>query len=169
MNITVGYYPVLDMILAFRELYSEERFKPYNRSLEALEAKLSEDQLNFVMQYGDRSRGWLHFIEKMIRDIKHGKTNHESWLLNLLTHPDEYELSVEEADKFFEIWQSVASTIISNYQGQIMSEAIKINEALAQSDLFQFLTHYTDRFYYKDDETIQFNIKPDLEMKIHDF
>lgn len=169
MNLMIGYYPVLDMILAFRELYSQERFKPYAQPLEVLESKLSEDQLTFVMQYGERSRGWLHFIEKIILDIKGGQTNHESWWLNLLIHPEQYELSTEEARILFGIWQSTTSTIVTNYQRQIMSEAIKINEVLVQSDPFQFLTQYTDRFFYKDDETIQFNIKPDLEIKIQDF
>ncbi|MBF4692633.1 helix-turn-helix domain-containing protein [Fusibacter ferrireducens] len=169
METIIGYYPILDMVLAFRELYSQDRFKPFNQPLETLESKLSADQLAFVMQYGDQSRGWLHFIEKIIMDIKLGLTNHESWWLNLLSHPEAYELSAVEAEMLFDIWQNKASTIITNYQGQIMWETIRISEALKHSDPFLFLTSCTDRFFYKDDETIHFNIKPDLEMKIQNF
>lgn len=39
MNTKVGYYPLFDMLLALRQLFSIERFKPYNDLMSQIEEK----------------------------------------------------------------------------------------------------------------------------------
>ena len=87
MNIRIGYYPILDMLLAFRQIYSYERFKPFNALFEAMSSKISDIEKDFIYSVGEETRGWLHAISNMLVLTLEGKISPEEALLTICKNP----------------------------------------------------------------------------------
>lgn len=190
MNINIGYYPVLDMFLSFRQVYSNERFRPFNKEMSSLEEKLTNDQLEFIDTYGIVTNGYLSAIQELL-EMQLGNASTESILVDIISKPesllvsklsqinDERILSVvEDKLKGFEkndkeqvkesilgIWQNIFSSSSAKYTKEIFGKLLNIKNALKSDEVLNYLCNTSDRIYIED-EVLHFNIKPPHEIKV---
>lgn len=126
MNLKLGYYPILDMTLALRQIYSGERFKPFIPILEDVNNKLSENEKDFIFNIGEETRGWLHFLEKVIKITADG-----------ITSPEEFILMLRNTDKIFSnkfsiLWQNYFNSEIARNNKKIFEKTLSINKELEE-------------------------------------
>lgn len=173
MNIKIGYYPLFDMLLALRQLFSIERFKPYNEVMSQVEAKMTPEDSLFIQSVGDETRGWLKVMAKMIDTHVNGVSNTEEVILSLLHNPDILFSDMSSADTktseaFLKLWQSLFNTETSKHSKALLEKSIEINSQITRDGVIPFLTGISDRIKRIDEATVKFMIKPDHEEKIDD-
>lgn len=171
MKVKIGYYPILDMILAMRQSYSLERFLPFNTSMELLQNKLSQEERTLLIKMGEDSRGFLHVLERMIPLTLEGMISPEEWMLYLESHPqilwdtkrtkEEYLLSIS---LFHTLWLSVFHSEISKHGKRIFEKSKEISEQLSKKSLMTYLEQKTDRLQRIDENTLRARIKPEQDI-----
>lgn len=173
MNIKIGYYPLFDMLLALRQLFSGERFKPFTDVMESIESKLIQDEKDYIQAVGDETRGWLKVIAKMIDAHIAGMTNTEEIILKLLHDPsllfnDMDSPDREHSELFLKLWQSHFSNETSKHSKILLDKSLEINNLILEEGAIPYLTGVSDRVQQIDSETLKFMIKPNHEEKIDD-
>ena len=173
MNVKVGYYPVLDMVLAFRQIYSVERFKPFITSLDNIFNKMGEEEKQFIFKFGDETRGWLHALEKLIDITLHHTASTEELIVNLIKDPkvllrnEEYGEQVRGSGENFKgIYQTYFNSEISKNNKVIFDKVIEISNNIDEQGVINYLLSTSDRIKKEDENTLKFFIKPDHKVDI---
>ena len=173
MNTKIGYYPLFDMLLALRQLFSIERFRPYNDIMTQIESKITAEDSDYIQSIGAETRGWLKVIAKMIDTQVNGITNTEEIVLKLLADPsllfsDMNSADIQTSETFLKLWQNLFNTETAKHSKALLDKSIEINNQISDDAVIPFLTGVSDRIKQIDEETLQFMIKPDHEEKIDD-
>jgi len=181
MKVNIGYYPIMDMFLAFRQLFSNERFRPFNREMTLVEEKITEEQVRFIEQFGVPTRGYLAAIQNLI-DLHLMNTNSsESILLDIIKEPEKlFESPKEDHDDMkvvellksaeghiIKLWKDVFSTYGARFSKSIFDKVYELNDSVKSQDPIEYLSKMSDRIYIEG-EALHFNIKPDHSIKIED-
>ncbi len=173
MNIRIGYYPLFDMLLAFRQLFSVERFKPFNDNMNTIKDKLDPSDLEFIHTIGTTTRGWLEPISKLVDLHIDGQSNTEEILLNLLNKPDllfgyNKEIKAEHATELLNLWRSFFSIDIAKNTKVTLDKTLEIHDKVDKKGAIDYITNISDRVKLLDENTLKFMIKPDHEEEIGD-
>jgi len=171
LNIKIGYYPLFDMVLALRQFFSVERFKPYNDSMLTAEDKLTENDINFIQTIGNETRGWLKVLAHMTELHVNGLTNAEELLLKLLKTPelifsDMASPDIKTSDHLLKLWQEIFSLEIAKHSKLLFDKTLEINNTVDDIGVIQYITQISDRVKLIDDKTLKFMIKPDHEEQL---
>lgn len=173
MKFKLGYYPILDMVLALRQLYSRERFKPYVHILENIYNKFSNLEKEFIDSFGDITSGWLDILEKLIHITLYDTVSIEEFMVNLHQNPkilldsESFDEDISDvAKKLSRLWQSYFSSEIYK-NGKITYEKVmEISKDIDTYDIIPYLLKTSDRIE-KSDDTLKFLIKPNHQVKIN--
>lgn len=173
MNLKLGYYPVLDMALAFRQLYSRERFKPYVQTLESISSRITDFDQSFIDSFGDATSGWLDIIAKLIHITLYDTANVEEFLIKLTKKPDilidtvSFDEDVDDVSrKISSLWQSYFSTEIAKNSKIIYEKVMEISEDIDRYDIIPYLLRTSDRIEKFNENTLKFLIKPQHQVNI---
>jgi len=171
MNIKVGYYPILDMVLAFRQLYSGERFKPYINSLDNIHNKMSEDEKKFILSFGEATTGWLDALEKLIKITLRGTSGAEELIVNLVKEPEMLLVQDKEVkgegENFKKLYQNYFNNEISKNNKIIFEKVIEISNKIDEQGVINYLLSTSDRMKMENENTLKFFIKPDHKVDIN--
>lgn len=168
MSVKLGYYPILDLILAMRQLYSVERFKPYAPPLDSLDNKLSVNDKTILMEIGDATTEWLDVIENGMDLIMNGMTTAEEVLLAISDHPDLLfgpNGTTKWATAFSEWWINHAFSELSRSYKRVMERLSVLKRYTSVSQQLDYLLKLTDRFERDGQGSIVFHIKPELKIQ----
>lgn len=173
LKLKVGYFPFLDMVLAFRQVYSVERFKPFNGSLENIARKLTADEEKFVEEYGDITGGWLDAISNLIPRVLEGSAGPEETIMALKNNPGilldpkkrSTAIGKNPADDLLSLWQHYFLPEISRNSGSLFNKALELSTVVEREGLLNYLLSITDRISIEDN-TLSFKIKPEHSVKL---
>jgi len=159
------------MVLALRQFFSVERFKPYNDSMLTAEDKLTENDINFIQTIGNETRGWLKVLAHMTELHVNGLTNAEELLLKLLKTPelifsDMASPDIKTSDHLLKLWQEIFSLEIAKHSKLLFDKTLEINNTVDDIGVIQYITQISDRVKLIDDKTLKFMIKPDHEEQL---
>ncbi|MFZ5352257.1 MAG: ArsR/SmtB family transcription factor [Bacillota bacterium] len=168
MNIRFGYYPILDMLLAIRQLYSVERFKPFNDLTAAVEAKLTPEERSFIIEIGDETRGWLHVLERAIELTLKGISSPEEFIIFSKEHPaiffdtpKEHGIMRKAAESVKSLWQNYFGSETAKSSKAVFDRVMELSNEVNALGLYDYLLSLTDRVMKVDDKTIRVLIKPE--------
>lgn len=167
MNVKIGYYPIVDMILAIRQIYCIERFKPFSSELESVHSKLEEGQLKNIFFFGDITSEWLDVIERIIKLIKSGTTSPEEMILKIMRDPAAFirNISLEDNEKLIifikDCWLNLFSSKAVNYSRIIFENTMEISTGVDKMSLFDYLLKTSDRLVKIDACTLKYKITPE--------
>lgn len=175
MNLKLGYYPILDMALAFRQLYSRERFKPYVQTLESIGSRMSDFEQDFIDSFGDATSGWLDIIEKLIHITLYDTASVEEFMIKLYKKPDILidtksfnENITEVGENISNLWQNYFSTEIAKNSKIIYEKVMEISEDIDKYNTLPYLLRTSDRIEKTNEDTLKFLIKPQHQINIHE-
>ncbi|MGE5677401.1 MAG: ArsR/SmtB family transcription factor [Pseudomonadota bacterium] len=171
----IAYYPLLDMILAFRQLYSGERFKPFCGAMEVFESKLSPSEKDSIISIGDRTEGWLGVIERFIELSGNGIVSPEELILSAIRRPGilegrkvPSEITGELAVFIKSMWSSYFNSDAGRYGKNILDKVIGISEAIDAHGLMYFILEISDRMEKCGENSLKVHIKPDHTIRFDD-
>jgi hypothetical protein len=125
------------MLLAFRQLYTSERFKPFVNPMVSISGKLGTSEKDSIISIGDRTRGWLGVIESFIKLSRNGIVSPEETILAMLKQPDilindkvPAEITGELAVFIKSMWGSYFNTETGRYGKNILEKVIGISESV---------------------------------------
>ena len=183
MNIKLGYYPILDMVLAFRQLYSVERFKPYTSTLDNIAVKLNDEEKEFINSFGEVTNGWLVALEKLIDITLHDTASPEEFIVSLIKKPEillgteksendrdkesQFKHTSEAGDSFKNFYETYFSSEISKNNKMIFEKVIEISDRIHEQGVIDYLLSTSDRIKKEDENTLKFFIKPDHKVEIN--
>lgn len=168
MNVKIGYYQILDLLLGLREIYMRERFKPFCQSLINLEKKLSTEDFKQIIKIGEDTNGYLEAISNGISLTMNGFVSPEEIFLQVFNDPKLVlgeKSSREDISYLIKLWQNNINQEISKYTKQLTNTTFEINEEITRKGVFNYLSSITDRFTIESN-TIDFHIKPDFKVDI---
>jgi DNA-binding transcriptional ArsR family regulator len=173
LNIKIGYYPVLDMALAFRQLYCGERFKPYIGSLDNIYNKMTEEEKEFIYSFGEATTGWLEVLEKLIDVTLHSTASVEEIILNITKSPElliknqKSNVNIKEvSENFKKLYQNHFNSEIAKNNKNIFDKVIEISDKIDEQQAVNYLLSISDRIEKEDENTLKFFIKPDHKVNI---
>jgi len=160
---------MFDLVLALRQIYSVERFKPFCTTMEDLTKYLSEKDMEMIREVGDSSRGWLNFIEVLIEDFNNGVKTAEELLISMKKKPERYFFDHEiHLNSFIELWSKHVSDLVSKNTSIITNKSFELSEIESDENIIKFITDTSDRFELVNGNTIKFNIKPDFQVNANE-
>lgn len=172
MKIKVGYYPILDMVLAFRQLYSGERFKPYISALDSIDNKMSEGEKEFILNFGEATTGWLDVLAKLIDITLHDTTSTEEFIVNLIKQPEILLAHDKQAmgagENLKKLYQNYFNSEISKNNKVIFEKVIEISNKIDEQGVINYLLSTSDRIKKEKENTLKFFIKPDHKVEINE-
>jgi DNA-binding transcriptional ArsR family regulator len=167
MSVKLGYYPMLDLILAMRQLYSVERFKPYPIALEGLESKFSPQDKAKLMEIGDHTVEWLEVIERAMDLVFRGVSTPEEVLLVAAVHPRKL-FGQNGSEKWVEAlgdwWNNYAFNELSRSYKKMTECLNTLKQQPTVTSQLDHLMKLTDRFERDGKGSIVFHIKPELKV-----
>jgi DNA-binding transcriptional ArsR family regulator len=171
MNIKVGYYPILDMVLALRQLYSVERFKPFVNSLDNIYCRMSEEEKEFIFTFGEASGGWLTVLERLIDITLHCTASTEEFIASLIKKPEilleHYDNNINEVgENFKRLYQNYFNNEISKNNKVIFEKVLEISDKIDGQGVINYLSGTSDRIKMENENTLKFFIKPDHKVDI---
>lgn len=175
MKIKLGYYPILDMALALRQLYSQERFKPFVQPLESIYDRMNDIEKGFIDTFGEYTSGWLDTIEKLIHTTLYDTVSPEEFILSISKQPEllvdinNYSKDINDIDlNISKFWQNYFGTEIAKNNKLIYEKTIEISKDIETYDIIPYLLKISDRIEKISEETLKFQIKPDHQVNIRD-
>ncbi|MCM1991848.1 ArsR/SmtB family transcription factor [Oceanirhabdus seepicola] len=171
MKIKIGYYPMLDMALAIRQIYSVERFKPFCISLEWLDSRLSKEEKDKINTIAASTHDWLDVIKKMIDMTMEGITSPEEMFIKVSKNPEYiFGLNAKNymSEMLSDIWYNHCFVEMSKYSKQISSKAMEISKRETKEELLDYILGLSDRIEREENNIIKFNIKPEFKVHVDD-
>lgn len=175
MNNKIGYYPILDILLAIRQIYSGERFKPYNSALEEIQLKMDENEKNVINDLGEYTTEWLEAIETFIDFTLTTSSSIEEALLKIKNNPEiisknagNYDGINDVGDFLITLCQNYFNNEIAKNNKVLFQSVIDISNKIEEMGTIDYLLSVSDRMTRVDDNTIKFFIKPDHSIRISD-
>lgn len=174
MKIKLGYYPVLDMLLAIRQMCSYERFKPFVDSIKGIEVKLTEEEKKKIFDLGEKTNEWLKMIEILIGMTNEGYVSPEEIILYLKKQEKDIckNYGIKEKDLYEiiafleEMWISYFSIEVSRSRKNLFKKTMSIDEELKKESIIDYILKTTDRVKRIDDNIIRVLIKPEHDIRI---
>ena len=171
MKIKMGYYPMLDMALAIRQIFSVERFKPFCTSLEWLDSRLIKEEKDKINTIALSTHDWLDVIRKMIDMTMEGITSPEEMFIKVSKNPE--CIFGENAETYMggmlsDIWYNHCFIEMSKYSKQISGKAMEISKRETKEELLDYILGLSDRIEREENNIIKFNIKPELNVHMDD-
>jgi DNA-binding transcriptional ArsR family regulator len=175
MKLKLGYYPILDTVLALRQLYCRERFKPFVSPLENIYNRISDGDKEFIDDFGDNTSGWLDIIEKLIHITLYDTVSVEELILKIHRNP-EILMNIDTlnecihkiTENISNLWKDYFSSEIAKNNKIIYNKVMEISQEIDTYDLIPYLLRISDRIEKKDDETLKFFIKPEHQITINE-
>jgi DNA-binding transcriptional ArsR family regulator len=171
MKVKIGYYPILDATLAVRQIFSVERFKPYTTALETINSKISKEENEKINNIASLTEDWLVVIKNLIDLTMNGITSPEEIFINANNNPEcLFGLEGKQlmVNLLSDIWYNHCANETAKYSNQIRAKAAEISEAYSKDQLIEYILKLSDRIEKIDDDTLKFNIKPDLSIRMGD-
>lgn len=175
MKIKLGYYPILDIALALRQLYSKERFMPFVQSLESIYDRMSDIEKDFIDSFGEHSGGWLKVIEKLIDTTLNDTVSPEEFILSIYKHPEllidvnSYSEDIYGiGENISKLWQNYFSNEIAKNNKILYEKTIEISRDIDTYDIIPYFLKISDRIEKISEETLKFLIKPEHQVNIND-
>ena len=170
MNTKVGYYPILDMVLAFRQLYSGERFKPYISTLDNIHNRMSEEDKAFILSFGEATTGWLDVLERLIDITLHDTASAEEFIVNLIKNPGILPTNDKQVrnpgEDFKKLYQNYFNSEISKNNKITFEKVIEISNKIDKQGVTNYLLSTSDRMKKENENILKFFIKPDHKVEI---
>lgn len=171
MNIKIGYYPILDVALLIRQVFSVERFKPFSTVVEAIDSKFSENKKEEINRIALSTQDWLNVIQNLIDLTMQGVSSPEELFINAYKEPkrlfgpqgEEYMVSL-----LSDIWYNYCSTEVSRHANQVRMKTMDISQKATKGELIDYILGLSDRIEKVGSNTLKFNIKPDLNVNMDD-
>jgi DNA-binding transcriptional ArsR family regulator len=171
MKVKIGYYPMLDAALTIRQIYSVERFKPFSAALEVIGCRLSTEEKEKIALAAPITQDWLDVIQRLIDLTMLGITSPEEILIEANKTPSCLfgpEAKIEMVTLLSDIWYNHCFAEMSKYSNQIRKKAMEISEISSKHELIDYILGLSDRIEKTENNTIKFNIKPDMSVKLED-
>ena len=165
-----GYYSLLDTALVLRQVYSVNRFEPFNQALSAIKNKMSQEDLSTIQSIGQVTNGWLKVVECLMEQVLKGMTSPEELLLKAMDDP--YLIFGLHGTKdmvvfFSQVWSHYCFAEISKQHPNIMATATELNQYKSNDTLIKALADQSDRITYKD-KLLTFEIQPVYKIQLED-
>ncbi len=195
MKVDIGYYEIFDMFLALRQIYSGERFKPFNQVMDMFTNKITPEQMEIIEIYGVLTNGYLSALQKLIRLKLTEHVSGEAYLLNIIENPESLFISDDEIindehiqkyieeyrDSFYsskEIPKSIGELLSTLWidifsqgkaqQSKVIFENIQsLRRSVQSTGTIEYLGSLSDRFFVENDQ-LNFRTKPEYKFKIKD-
>lgn len=169
LDIKLGYYPILDMCLAIRQIYSYERFKPFVESLEEIYSKIPRDVKEKINKSGELTNGWLNLLEELIDLTIKGMVSPEEILLTnnnfIVKASNDYNLTEfhkkEILELFKKLWVDYFSNEVAKNNKSIFARTLNIDSDIESKGLIKYIVEDSDRFQLVNDDTLKVKIKPE--------
>lgn len=168
LDVKLGYYPILDMCLAIRQVYSYERFRPFVDSLQEIHNKISKNIEEKIHGIGDLTNGWLVILEELINMTIEGIVSPEEILINNNFNTKtfkNYNLTESQRKEILELlkklWLDYLSNEVAKNNKSIFMRAQEIESNIVNRGLFEYIVDASDRFQWINDNTLKVKIKPE--------
>lgn len=171
MKIKIGYYPILDAALLIRQIFSVERFKPYSATVEAIDSRLSSEKKEEINMTALPTQDWLDVIQNLIDLTMQGITSPEEIFIKAHKNPKCLfgpQGKENMVSLLSDIWYNYCSTEVSRYSNQVRMKAMNISQLQTENELIDYMLGLSDRIEKVGNNTLKFNIKPDLSVKLED-
>ncbi|MDF2519742.1 MAG: hypothetical protein K0R84_370 [Clostridia bacterium] len=171
MNIKIGYYPVLDAALLIRQIFSVERFKPFSPVVEAIDSRLSATEKQAINSIAALTEDWLDVIKSLIDVTMQGVSSPEELFIKIRKTPKCVfgpQGKEEMAKLLSDIWYNHCLIEVSKYSNQIHMKAEELSKLPSAAEVVDYILSLSDRIERVEKDTLKFNIKPDLSVKLND-
>lgn len=164
----IGYYPILDMLLGIRHLYSSERYYPITPALQSIKDKLDSSKMDLIFKIGEKTSGWLSVIEAVIKMIVEGIGSPEEILLYLENNYSTISLGElsdsqkkETALFLINLWEAFFSVESAKNSKVMINKVQEIYINVEAKGLLNFLNECSDRTVKIHENTMKIMIKPE--------
>ncbi|MDK2807658.1 MAG: Bacterial regulatory protein arsR family [Clostridiales bacterium] len=154
-----------------RQIYSVERFKPYSAALEAIDSRLSAEEKEVIASAATITQDWLDVIQRLIDLTMLGITSPEEILIEANKNRSclfGSEGTTEMVTLLSDVWYNHCFVEMSKYANQIRKKAMEISEISSKHELIDYILGLSDRIEKAENNTIKFNVKPDMSVKVED-
>lgn len=183
MQIKVFYSEITELFLILRQIFSGERFAPFNDAMEKLHSSLTEEEKKEIDDLGILSNGYLSALSHLIALHGDGPVEETSLLSDLLDDfsplykQDDETVNDERVQQNFDslyssykqksgfvkkIWSDGVSREKGKQSRRLLDELERLREYKKPEELLSYLQSISQRFTLEDG-IIRFNIKPPLE------
>lgn len=184
MECTVHYSETAELFLFLRQVFSMERFQPFNPLMSSAESKLPDSRREVLFFLGILTNGYLSALQYLIdnpraelADIladpsclfaREGETiNDERVLENIDSFRAEYfgnsRWGAECRSLLRDLWLHVICRDKADNPGIILDRIMELKKETSSVDPLVFLSGLSDRFELEGD-AVRFRIKPELAM-----
>lgn len=182
----VFYSELFELFLLLRQIYSNERFRPFNPLMSSMYEKLSSESKRSIDSLGILTNGYLSALRVLI-------DSQELSLSDLVENPSLLFLSDRDVindesvieqynrlrNKYFEsetlkvsiglllkdLWSDYVCREKANYSRKLLDRIESLKMFIKDSNSLGYLESLSDRFFI-DGSFINFRIKPELQIKI---
>lgn len=162
---------MLDTVLAIRQIFSVERFKPFCSSVESIDSKLPSEDKEAINLIASLTQDWLDVIENIIDMTMEGIISPEEMFIRAYKDPkclfgangEDYMVTL-----LSNIWYNYCFIEISKYHKKIGQKAMEISCRTSKEELMSYILGLSDRIEKGENNTIRFNIKPELNVHLDD-
>lgn len=186
MQLVCVYSELLESILVLRQIFSNERFRPFNDAMENLMGRLNTEDLKQIEDLGILTNGYLSALSHVISLYSREEINDRLTLLQLSTDPsplykkaddkvnDERVLASfhslinstkRKAPIFKKIWSEGICREMGSRSRWIMEQLEEIAEWDDPYEALEYLQKVSQRFTLEDGK-IHFHIKPSVQWEI---
>ena len=193
MVVKVAYFELFEMFLALRQFFSNNRFKPFNSSMNSFAENLSPNQKESIYSYGILTNGYLSALKNLLKIKLSDSGSDDTHILEILKNPhclflseddpindeqilsdfhallgfyqSEEHLSSSIISTVSTLWREVFSSIKAQYSRDIFEKTKIISDALLENDAISYLSTLSDRFYVEKG-VVHFRIKPEFCISI---
>lgn len=171
MKTKIGYYTLLDTVLAIRQIFSVERFKPFCSAVEAVDTRLSDEEREAIKTIAPLTKDWLEVMENLIDMTMEGIISPEEVFIRASEDPKYlFGASGEEwmVRLLANIWYNHCFIEMSKYHKKISEKSMEISRMTAGAEPMDYILGLSDRIEKDADGTIRFNIKPEHRVHLDD-
>lgn len=168
MNKIIAYYPILDMLLAFRQIYTSERFKPYVNAMEVLSGKISSQEKDMITDMGEKTDGWLGVMEKFIELSCIGMVSPEEMIVKITKQPEilvnskiPHDITIGLAALIKTMWRNYFGSEAGRYGKSTLDKVLAISESIEEQGLMDFILNTSDRMEKCGEKALKVHIKPE--------
>jgi len=164
MELRLGYFPVLDAALAFRQTFESVRFQPYAPFMETLAGRFTPAERTAIEEVGETTEGWLRVLDALLEPGAAGLLGLEEGLLKL----DE----ASEAAAGPAAWPLLAQVLrgslaceASRRGRQLMEATADMGRGVREAGVWDYVLGLSDRVFRVKSGEYVFRIKPEMRVR----
>lgn len=186
METQIVYSELYDLFLLLRQIFSNERFRPFNPIMCSVEKKLTSEQMKIIHTLGILTNGYLSALRVLIDNSNLSLVEIvENPSLIFFSEDDEIndERVLDESVELLkayrkngtietqmgmllkDLWSDYICREKANLSRKILNKVHGLRKDLTKENPLQYLDSLTDRFFL-DERYIHFRIKPELKKEI---